>query len=197
MCALLLLLPILASAKTILLIGDSLSSGHNLENLNDSWPALLQKRLSTTYPDYQLINDSISGDTTSNGLSKLPTLLKRYHPDIVMIEYGGNDGLRGLSLGAMRTNLAQMIALSQQQNAKVLLIGIRLPPNYGEKYISDFHAIYGELAKKYRTALVDYLLLNVGGNPQLMQEDGIHPNAAAQPIILGTVWTGLEPLLVK
>jgi acyl-CoA thioesterase-1 len=185
----------MASGKTILLMGDSLSAGHGLENLEDSWPALLQQNLKTDYPNYTLVNDSISGETTSNGLFKLPASLERYQPSIVIIAYGGNDGLRGLDLTAMKVNLSKMIELSQQANAKVLLIGVRLPPNYGARYTQAFQDIYYDLAKQYDTALVPKMLLNVGGNPELMQADGLHPNEKGQPIILDNVFPGLEPLL--
>lgn len=192
--ALMLCLPWCSYSKTILLVGDSLSAGYGLE-LTQSWTTLLQERLAKNYPDYRLINDSISGDTTSNGLTRLSIAIKRYQPSIIIIEYGGNDGLRGLSLSAMENNLADMIKISQKQGAKVLLLGVRLPPNYGLEYTKEFHQIYTNLGKKFRIVVMDRLLDDVGGKPEFMQEDGVHPNAKAQPFLLNSVWESLEPML--
>lgn len=177
-------------------MGDSLSAGYGLE-LTQSWVALLQQQLAKNYPNYSLINDSISGDTTSNGLTRLPAAIKRYQPNIIIIEYGGNDGLRGLSLPAMQNNLTDMIKLSQQYGAKILLLGVRLPPNYGVQYTTEFHQLYIDLGKKFHIIVMDKLLDDVGGNPEFMQEDGMHPNAKAQPFLFDRVWKSLEPILAK
>lgn len=193
--ALLLIFPIFTQAKTILLLGDSLSAGYGLKNIEDGWPALLQARLAKKYPNYQLINDSISGETTSNGRFKLPSALEKYHPDIVIIAYGGNDGLRGLNLNAMQENLVQMIQLIEKNHGKVLLAGVRLPPNYGAKYTEEFQKVYMSIAKKYAVTLIPNLLSNVDEHPELMQTDGLHPNEKAQAIILENVWASLVKLL--
>lgn len=187
-------LPLLGNANTILLVGDSLSAGYGID-LNQTWAALLEQRLAKDYPHYQLINDSISGDTTSNGLARLPDSLKKYQPKIIIIEYGGNDGLRGLSLTAMKQNLSQMINLARQQGAKVVLIGVRLPPNYGPDYTQAFHQTYPDLGKQFHITVVDKFLDDVGGKPELMQADGMHPNALGQPFLFNRVWQGLQPLL--
>ena len=189
--------PIFTSAKTILLLGDSLSAGYGLKKIEDGWPTLLQARLSEKYPDYQLVNDSVSGETTSNGLFKLPSALAAYHPDIVIVAYGANDGLRGLDLNAMKKNLTQMIVLIEKSHAKVLLAGVRLPPNYGTKYTEAFQQVYIDLAKKYPVTLVQNLLQNVDEHPELMQADALHPNEKAQPIILENVWKGLVMRLTE
>ncbi len=191
MLALLLIFPIVTHAKTILLLGDSLSAGYGLKKIEDGWPALLQMRLSEKYPNYQLINDSVSGETTSNGLFKLPSALQEYHPNIVIVAYGGNDGLRGLDLKAMKKNLSQMIALIEKSHAKVLLAGVRLPPNYGAKYTTAFEEVYTSLAQKYPVILVPNLLKDVDEHPERMQVDGLHPNEKGQPIILENVWKAL------
>ncbi|MDF3055540.1 MAG: tesA [Gammaproteobacteria bacterium] len=185
----------LAVGKTILLLGDSLSAGYGLEKVTDGWPALLQARLSEKHLGYQLVNESISGETTSNGLFKLPSMLEKYHPDIVIIAYGGNDGLRGLDLNAMKSNIAQMIVLIEKNQAKVLLAGVRLPPNYGSKYTQGFERVYTSLSKEYHIALVANMLRNVDEYPDLMQADGLHPNKKGQPLIFENIWLKLLPLL--
>lgn len=183
-----------ANPQKILIIGDSLSSGYGL-NLNEGWAVLLQKKLKSKRCHYTVINDSISGDTTSNGLARLPKALKKYQPGIVIIELGGNDGLRALSPTAMRLNLNEMVTLSQKAGAKVLLLGVRIPPNYGNAYISRYRKVFFTIAKKKNVLLVAKILNNIGGNTHLMQSDGIHPNAKAQPILLQNVWNKLKLLL--
>lgn len=187
------LFPLWCQAKTILIVGDSLSAGYGLQP-GHGWASLLQQKIAKNYACYKLVNDSISGDTSSGALARFSKAVSTYHPDIVIIELGGNDGLRGLSLPALQGNLAQMIQLAQQQQAKPLLLGIRLPPNYGLPYISAFLQIYENLAKQYQIPVVDQFLADVN-TPAYMQSDGIHPNEKAQPFMLVRVWEGLKPML--
>lgn len=175
-----------------MLVGNSLSAGFGLQP-GQSWVAQLQQRLGQHYPCYQLVNDSIVGATSNSGLAHFSDAIKTNHPEIAIIELGGNDGLRGLSLLALQSNLAQMIHLAQQYQAKPLMLGVRLPPNYGAPYISAFAKIYTDLGEQYKLPVVDFLA-DVN-NPAYMQKDGIHPNAAAQPLMLGRVWEKLEPML--
>jgi len=184
----------LLSAKTILVVGDSLSAAYNMP-VDDGWVALLNKRLNQTTGSHQVINASISGDTTEGGLSRLPQALQSNQPDIVILALGTNDGLRAQSLTNMKENLVKMIELSKSQGSQVLLAGMQLPPNYGPYYTNRFKAIYEELATSRDLALVPFLLENVGGINELIQDDGLHPNAKAQPLILENVWAKLEPLL--
>jgi acyl-CoA thioesterase-1 len=180
--------------KTILLLGDSLSAAHNIP-VEAGWPALLQAHLTQMRPEYKLVNASISGETTSAGLDRLPALLKRYHPAVVMLELGANDGLRGLPLSEIRQNLAAMMKGCDENGAKVLLLGIELPVNYGPQYRDGLRAIYAQLAKENHAALVPFLLQGIALEPKLMQEDGLHPTAAAQPRVLQNVWPELEKTL--
>ena len=196
---LLLIISSSAQAKTqqsavILVVGDSLSAAYGIAP-DKGWVSLLGQRLQQNGFPHRVINSSISGDTTHNGVFRLPSALNTHRPDIVIIELGGNDGLRGLSLQQMRTNLARMIELSQQNNARVLLAGMRIPPNYGKLYTEAFYRTYKDLARQYKTALVPFMLDSIGGKDGLMQADGIHPNAEAQPIILDNVWPELQPML--
>jgi acyl-CoA thioesterase-1 len=183
-----------ARAPSILVVGDSLSAGYGIE-LRDGWVTLLQQRLTKQGYPHTVVNASISGDTTAGGRARLPDALKRHRPQIVILELGGNDGLRGLSLRETRANLDAMIKAAQTARAQVLLVGIHLPPNYGPDYAGKFHAIYHDLARIHNTALVPFLLDGVALTPGLMQPDGIHPRAAAQPRLLDNVWLYLEPLL--
>jgi acyl-CoA thioesterase-1 len=185
-----------AASPAILVLGDSLSAGYGID-VDQGWVALLQKRLDAEGYRYQVINASISGDTTRGALSRLPPLLARYRPRIVMVELGGNDGLRGLSLDDMRRNLAAIVEQSRTNGASVLLAGERLPPNYGEAYVEKFLKAYRDVARDYRVPLVPLLLEGIGGHPELMQEDGLHPNARAQTRVLDNVWPHLLPLLKK
>jgi len=183
-----------ARAPAILVVGDSLSAGYGIE-LRDGWVTLLQQRLTKQGYLHTVVNASISGDTTAGGRARLPDALKRHRPQIVILELGGNDGLRGLSLRETRANLDAMIKAAQTARAQVLLVGIHLPPNYGPDYAGKFHAIYHDLARIHNTALVPFLLEGVALTPGFMQPDGIHPRAAAQPRLLDNVWPSLEPLL--
>jgi len=183
-----------APAPSILIVGDSLSAGYGIE-LRDGWVSLLQQRLTRQGYPHTVVNASISGDTTAGGRARLPDALKRHRPQIVILELGGNDGLRGLSLRETRANFDAMIKAAQSAGAQVLLVGIHLPPNYGPEYTGKFHATYHDLARVHNTALVPFLLEGVALTPGLMQPDGIHPRAAAQPRLLDNVWPYLEPLL--
>lgn len=182
------------AAPTILVMGDSLSAEYGLKR-GEGWVALLDTRLKEQHLDYSVVNASISGETTSGGNQRLPAALAQNKPAIVVIELGSNDGLRGLSLDASRTNLESMITASQKAGAKVLLIGMQLPPNYGRDYTEKFKALFPDLAKRYKVALVPFLLEGVGDKQELFQADGLHPLAQAHPRILANVWTGLEPLV--
>ncbi|EGG98107.1 Arylesterase precursor [gamma proteobacterium IMCC2047] len=188
------LLSPLLSAKTVLVVGDSLSAAYNMP-VENGWVALLDKRLNQTTGSHDVINASISGDTTSGGLSRLPQALASNQPDIVILALGANDGLRALSLSTLKQNLTEMIELSKAQGSKVLLAGMLLPPNYGPYYTNQFKAVYEELATSHDLPLIPFLLKNIGGVETLIQKDGLHPNAQAQPLILDNVWPYLEPLL--
>lgn len=180
----------------ILVLGDSLSSGYGIDT-DKSWVSLVGHRLMQKSFSYQLINASISGNTTINGLNQLRALLQEYKPAIVIIELGGNDGLRGLSLQSMQDNLSEMILLSRQANARVLLAGIKIPPNYGKRYTEAFYSVYTQLAEQYSVTLIPFLLDAVGENSSLMQADGLHPTAKAQSIIVDNVWPHLLTLLER
>jgi acyl-CoA thioesterase-1 len=183
-----------AQARTLLVVGDSLSAAYGLA-VDAGWVALLENRLRAEQLDYKVINASISGDTTANGLARLPQLLKEHRPDIVIIELGGNDGLRGLPLDQMRRNLSAMAAKAKAAGARVLLVGVELPPNYGRRYTDGFRRAYADAAREQRVALAPSFLAGIGANPELMQRDQIHPNAGAQQRMLENVWPQLRPLL--
>jgi acyl-CoA thioesterase-1 len=187
-------LPLSVSASTILIVGDSLSAAYGMP-VEQGWVRLLQRRLATDHYSYTIVNASISGDTTANALNRLPQALSRHQPAIVVLELGGNDGLRGLSLAEMKRNLAAMIRTTRQHEAEVLLIGVQLPPNYGPRYTQTFHAVYHELAQEYDLALLPSLVDGVGTQTDLMQSDGIHPNSKAQPLIVTRVWQQLRSLI--
>lgn len=178
---------------TLLVMGDSLSAAYGIER-DEGWVNLLAERLEG---DAQVINASISGETTSGGLQRFSDILGQQQPDIVLLELGGNDGLRGLSPQQMQTNLATMIEQSQEAGARVLLLGIDIPPNYGQAYRDAFTGVFHSLAEEYDVPLVPFLLEDIALNDALMQGDGIHPTADAQPIILDNVWPTLEPLLER
>ena len=181
-------------AKTILVVGDSISAGYGIQR-NDGWVALLQTRVVARHPPYTVVNASISGDTTAAGLARLPRALELHKPAIVVIELGGNDALRGYPIDRIEQNLDAMIGLSKGAGAAVLLLGMEIPPNYGARYTQAFHALFADVAARTRVAFVPFLLDGVATSDALMQPDGIHPTAAAQPRLLDNVWRGLEPLL--
>ena len=190
---LLLAAPTAQAAKTILVFGDSLSAGYGIRQ-ELAWPALLAQRLEQKRLDYNVVNASISGETTSGGRARLPASLDKYSPAIVIIALGANDGLRGLPVATMRDNLAAMTASAQHKKARVLLVGQRLPPNYGA-YALQFEKVFGEVARSRKAALVDFLLAGIAEQPQFFQADNLHPTSEAQPRLLDNVWPGLEPLL--
>ena len=188
-------LPALWAAKPVILVlGDSLSAGHGID-ADRGWVTLLQKRLTREGYSWQVVNASVSGDTSSGGLSRLPGALRRYQPSLVIIELGGNDGLRGLDLNVMEHNLARAVTRARQAGARVLLVGVRMPPNYGPAYTRRFTRTYQAVAKRLDVAWVPNLLSGVDDRPGLMQQDGIHPLAKAQPRMLDNVWAHLRPLL--
>ncbi|MBE0400918.1 arylesterase [Halomonas sp. FME1] len=176
---------------TLLVMGDSLSAAYGIER-EEGWVSLLAERLDDKA---QVINASISGETTSGGLQRFTDIIGQRQPDIVLLELGGNDGLRGLAPNQMQANLASMIEQSQEAGAQVLLLGIDIPPNYGQAYRDAFTGVFHSLAEEYDVALVPFLLEDIALDAQLMQSDGIHPTAEAQPIILDNVWPELESLL--
>lgn len=181
------------AAKTILIMGDSLSAAYGLKK-QESWPALLSIRLHEKKLDYGMVNLSISGETTAGGRSRLDAALKNHQPAIVIIALGANDGLRGLPLIQMENNLAAMIQASQKAGARVLLAGMHLPPNYGPDYEKQFAAVYPRLAKQYKTALLPFLLEGFATERNAFQADGLHPVAAMQPRILDGLWPVLQTL---
>ncbi len=182
--------------KTIVVVGDSLSAAYGID-IEDGWVALIGNRLDAQDIDVEIINASVSGDTSTDGLDKMPGILERHTPDVVIIELGGNDGLRGQPVAAIRRNLEALVTLSKAASAEVVLIGIRLPPNYGPRYVGDFEAVYTELAALHDVSLVPFLLEGVAGDAALMQDDGIHPRAGAQPKIVENVWPVLIKVLTK
>lgn len=186
-----------ASRHTILVVGDSLSAEYGIER-GKGWVALLEKQLAQEKVDARIVNASISGDTTSGGRSRLPALLKEHRPTLVVIELGANDALRGLPLDMTRDNLLAMARGAKAAGAKVLLVGMQVPPNYGRRYSDDFAALYGTVSKAENIALVPFLLkgvADVANAETLFQTDRIHPKAQAQPTMLANVWAGLKPLL--
>ncbi len=182
------------AAPTVLVMGDSLSASYGIQP-QEGWVYLLQQHISAQGYPHQLINASISGETSSGGATRIAKTLEKYAPAVVIIALGANDGLRGLSLKAMKQNLAEMIEKSQAKKAQVLLIGMKLPPNYGPAYNHRFESIFSELSQQYQTALTPFLLQGVGENRTLFQKDGLHPTAQAQAIIMNHVAEDLIPLL--
>lgn len=178
----------------MLVIGDSLSSGYGIDP-QKGWVALLERKVKQRYPDMTVINDSISGDTTLAAKTRFQKSIEKHKPSILILELGGNDGLRGLPLAKMKKNLNTMIEYAKSKDIKILLIGIRIPPNYGQQYTKQFEQIYPDLAKQHNLPLVPRLLENVGGNTDLMQPDGVHPRENAQEILLNNVWPQLKKLL--
>jgi acyl-CoA thioesterase-1 len=183
-----------AFAGTLLIVGDSISAAFGLDT-RQGWVALLEERLAEQGFDQQVVNASISGDTSAGGAARLPALLAEHQPELVIIELGGNDGLRGQPPVQLQQNLAAMVQQSQKAGAKVLILGMQLPPNYGVRYTTAFAAVFPKVADEYATSLVPFALEGIGGVPSMMQSDGIHPTAQAQPKLLDNVWPVLKPLL--
>lgn len=182
------------AAPSILVFGDSLSAGYGIAR-QDAWPSLLETRLKDSGYSHVVVNASISGETTAGGRSRLPEAIKQHQPRIVIIELGANDGLRGLPLASMRDNLNAMIRTSKQAGARVMVVGMRIPPNYGRDYTEKFAATFSELAKEHKTALVPFLFEGFALRADAFQADRLHPTAASQPLMLETIWKQLQPLL--
>jgi len=187
-------LPAVAAARTLLILGDSLSAGYGIPS-GQGWVRLLQERLEQQPGDWSVVNASISGETTDGGLRRLPALLERYQPAVVVIELGGNDGLRGFPPELIENNLARMIELTREAGAQAVLVGMQMPPNYGPRYTRAFADIYPRLSDRYNLPLVPFFLDGIYDRDDLMQADGIHPNADAQPRLLDNIWPVLAPLL--
>ncbi len=183
-----------AQAATVLVVGDSISAAFGLET-QEGWVTLLEERLREHNPEFKVVNASISGETTGGGLARFPQLLSEHQPDYVIIELGGNDGLRGLSLTQMSSNLTRMVQQAKQQDEVVLLLGMRLPGNYGQRYTEAFYNVYQQIAEQENVAVVDFFLAGVGGEEGMMQADGVHPTQMAQPLLLDNAWQRLAPLL--
>jgi acyl-CoA thioesterase-1 len=183
-----------AYAGTLLVVGDSISAAFGMDT-RQGWVALLEKRLDEQGFDHQVVNASISGDTSAGGAARLPALLAEHQPELVIIELGGNDGLRGQPPAQLQQNLAAMVQASQQKGAQVLILGMQLPPNYGQRYTTAFAAVFPQVASEFSVPLVPFVLEGVGGVPEMMQADGIHPTAEAQPRLLENVWPTLTGFL--
>lgn len=189
------MLPMFVSAKTILILGDSISAGYGIDP-KQGWVQLLQKRLDQQYPkQHKVVNASVSGETTSGALARLPKLLQTYKPEVVVIELGGNDGLRGQPPQMIQKNLSQLIQLSQKQKAKVILFGMKIPPNYGTAYSKAFENSYKTISQKYQVKLLPFFLDGVAGQKQLMQNDLIHPNTQAQSKLLNLAYPYIKGAL--
>ncbi len=185
---------VIAKPHTILVLGDSISAGYGLE-IEQGWVALLQKKLVETKRHYSIINASISGETTAGGLARVNALLSTHQPSIVLLQLGANDGLRGLSPVQMKNNLTEIVHLSQNSGAKVILLAMKIPPNYGKRYVEQFYSAYPQLAQELSIQLVPFILEDVALNKDLMQVDGLHPNAKAQSILADKIEPYLFPLL--
>ena len=183
-----------ASPKTVMVFGDSLSASHGMP-IEAGWVALLTQRLQSKFTDYQIINASISGETTLGGRNRIKQSLETHRPEIVILELGANDGLRGASIKSIYENLATIIEICQQHNSQVLLVGMQLPPNYGMTYIRKFQAIFPQLAENYQIKLIPFLLAGFGEKHEFFQADGIHPNEVAQKRIVETVWEVLQSMI--
>ena len=182
-----------ASATTVLVLGDSISAAYGLDRVEDGWVSLLQSKLSAQH--VRVENASLSGDTTRGGLDRLPGLLEEFHPDLLLIELGGNDGLRGLTPQQMKGNLLAIIEMAERQKTRCVLLGMKIPPNYGKAFAERFESVYADVAQQTKVTLLPFLLQGVGGVTTYMQLDGIHPNHDAQPLIMNQVYNTILPLL--
>ena len=183
-----------AVAGTLLVLGDSISAAFGLDT-RQGWVSLVEQRLAAEGFDYQVVNASVSGDTSAGGLARLPTLLAEHRPDLLIVELGGNDGLRGQAPAQLQQNLAAMVQQARKAGTRVLILGMKLPPNYGLRYTTAFAEVFPQVAKEQDVASVPFLLEGAAGLPLMTQADGIHPTAAAQPRLLDNVWPVLKPLL--
>jgi len=186
-----------AETPVILVFGDSISAAYGLPHVEDGWVELLRGKLKEEGYGYQVINASVSGETTAGGLARLPRALALHHPQIVILELGGNDGLRALPTDQMRANLTKMVDLSLAIDAKVLLLGMRIPPNYGPQYTEQFRSAFADVARHEKVPLVPFLLTDIALSPDRMQADGIHPNELGQPTLLANSWPALKAMLRK
>ena len=187
-------MPVAVMAKSIVVLGDSISAGYGID-VAQGWVNLLQKKFNQQHSDYIISNESISGDTSAGGVARIDQLLARHKPVIVMIELGANDGLRGLSPQEMKNNLKEIIQRCRKAGAQAMLLGMKIPPNYGKRYIDMFYNIYPQLSVELKVPLVPFILENVALNPTMMQADGLHPNALGQPLIAEKVWLHLQALV--
>lgn len=183
-----------SAPKTVLVLGDSLSAEYGLSR-GSGWVALAEQKIKEQNIGADIVNASVSGETTSGGRTRLPALLEKYHPQVLVIELGANDGLRGLPVAAAENNLRAMAAAARQANARVLLVGMRMPPNYGRQYADQFFAMYGTLSKEIQAPLVPFMLEGVADKPQLFQADRLHPTAEAHPTILANIWPSLQKII--
>lgn len=190
------ILPQIAAAATILVFGDSLSAGYGLPQ-EQGWVSLLERKLRDNRSDYKVVNASISGETTTGGRTRIAAALTRYRPAIVVLELGANDGLRGQDLGSMRTNLEAMVEACRKFKSEVLLVGMRLPSNYGPAYTEKFRGVFAAIARDRKLPFVPFLLDGFAEKREYFQADGVHPSAQAQPLIAATVWKALQPLLKR
>ncbi len=181
-------------AATILIFGDSISAAHGIQR-EQGWVALLERRLAGLGPQFRVVNASMSGETTGGGLARLPKALERHDPDLLILELGGNDGLRGYPVANIQRNLARMIELADPRRRDVLLVPMRIPPNYGARYTRAFRDLFTGLAERYDVPLVSGFIEAVALDPELMQDDGVHPNAAGQPLLLDALWPAIQRLL--
>jgi acyl-CoA thioesterase-1 len=189
--------PAYADPPAILVFGDSISAGYGLTRVDQGWVGMLRAKLKDEGYGYQVVNASVTGETTAGGLARLPRALALHHPRVVILELGGNDGLRALPLLQMRSNLGKMVDLSVDSGAQVLLLGMRIPPNYGPEFTEKFFEVFADVARDKKVPLVPFLLTDIALSPKLMQADGVHPNELGQPKLLDNVWPGLRPLLRK
>jgi acyl-CoA thioesterase I len=186
--------PVRADAPVVLVVGDSLSAAYGIDS-RAGWVALLSDRLGEAGFPHRVINSSMSGDTTSSGVQRLPRTLEQHDPSVVILELGGNDGLRGYPVADIRANLASMIEASQDAGAAVIIVSVTIPPNYGRAYRTSFRTAYDELATEYGLPIVSFDIEEVAGQPGMLQDDGIHPTAAAQPMMMERIWCPLERVL--
>jgi acyl-CoA thioesterase-1 len=182
------------SAKSIVVVGDSISAAYGID-VGQGWVALVQRKLQEQHKDYTINNESITGDTSAGGLARIDSILPRHKPDIVIIELGANDGLRGLSPAILKNNLADMARRAQKSGAKVLLLSMRIPPNYGKRYTELFYNVYPQLSKELKIPYVPFILEDIALTKELMQQDGLHPNEKAQAIIVEKIWPHLVKLI--
>jgi len=189
--------PATADTPAILVFGDSISAGYGLARVEQGWVGMLRAKLKDEGYGYEVVNASVTGETTAGGLARLPRALALHHPRVVILELGGNDGLRALPIDQMRSNLGKMVDLTVDSGAQVLVLGMRIPPNYGPEFTEKFFAVFADVARDKKAPLVPFLLNDIALSPNLMQADGVHPNELGQPKLLDNVWPRLRPLLRK